>query len=207
MLSRLLNFLRSCNERLGRYKDNPDPLAVLANTVALVIAGNQPFYPLYLHAIVGTAAWPAWLTLITMPLFAAVPAVSRRHSLAGRAMLVIVGVANGVLAVKLIGTDTAVELFLLPCVLLSTLLFRATEKITMAVTVVLPFAAYFVFDPAVGHPIATYSNAEYRAIIGMHAFSVASLFALIGYVYPEQTAIRHDADKAQSRRGTDAQDD
>ncbi|MBC7580273.1 MAG: hypothetical protein H7312_23340, partial [Tardiphaga sp.] len=71
MLSRLQDRLRS-------YRDNPDPLAVLANTVALVIAGNQPFYPLYLHAIVGQSAWPAWLTLITMPLFAAVPAVSRR---------------------------------------------------------------------------------------------------------------------------------
>ncbi|MDB5653479.1 MAG: hypothetical protein JWQ94_1092 [Tardiphaga sp.] len=182
MLARLQDMLRS-------YGDNPDPLAVLANTVALVIAGNQPFYPLYLHAIVGTAAWPAWLTLLTLPLFAAIPAVARLHPLAGRLMLPIVGVANGVLAVKLIGLDTAVELFLLPCVLLATILFRPTERLAMAVAVASPFAAYFVLDPAVGAPLAMYSSAEYRSIIHMHAFSVASLFALIGFVFPANTSI------------------
>ncbi|WP_398476662.1 hypothetical protein [Tardiphaga sp.] len=189
MLSRLQHVLRSVSDGLSAYKDNPDPLAMLSNTVALVIAGNQPFYPLYLHAIVGFAAWPAWLTLLTMPLFAAVPAVARRHPLAGRMMLPVVGVANGVLAVKLIGVDTAVELFLLPCVLLATLLFRPTEKLAMAVVVVCPFAAYLMIDPLVGRPLAVYSAAEYRSIIGMHAFSVASLFALIGFVFPSQTAV------------------
>ena len=178
-------------DRLRSYRDNPDPLAVVANTVALVIAGNQPFYPLYLHAIVGQSAWPAWLTLITMPLFAAVPAVSRRHKLAGRAMLPIIGVANGVLAVKLIGVATAVELFLLPCVLLATILFRATERLTMLVVLACPFAAYLFIDPAVGGPFEIYSNAEYRGIIGMHAFSVASLFALIGFVFPSDTSVQH----------------
>jgi len=182
MLSRLQTMLRA-------YRDNPDPLALLANSVALVIAGNQPFYPLYLHWIVGEAAWPAWLTLLTMPLFAAIPAVSRRHPLAGRMMLVIVGTANGVLAVKLIGLDTAVELFLLPCVLLATILFRPTERLAMLVALACPFAAYFVLDPAVGAPLATYSNAEYRSIINMHAFSVASLFALIGFVFPDNTRV------------------
>ena len=182
MLSRL-------QDRLSAYRDNADPLAVLSNTVALVIAGNQPFYPLYLYAIVGQAAWPAWLTLLTMPLFAAIPAVARRNPLAGRLMLVVVGVANGVLAVKLIGLNTAVELFLLPCVLLSTILFRADEKRAMAAAIACPFAAYFILDPVVGSPLATYSAAEYRSIINMHAFSVASLFALIGFVFPVDTRV------------------
>lgn len=189
MPPRLLDLFRSCSGMLGAYKSNPDPLAVLANTVALVIAGNQPFYPLYLHAIAGTAAWPAWLTLLTTPLFAAIPAVSRRHPLAGRLMLPVVGVANGVLAVKLIGVDTGVELFLLPCVLLATLLFRPAEKLAMAAAVACPFAAYFVLDRLVGLPLELYSDAEYRAIVSMHAVSVGSLFALIGYVFPSSTAV------------------
>jgi hypothetical protein len=197
MLSRLHDRLSRLQNSLSAYKDNPDPLAVLANTVALVIAGNQPFYPLYLHAIVGTSAWPAWVTLITMPLFALVPAVSRRHALAGRAMLPVIGTANGVLAVKLIGADTAVEMFLLPCVLLATLLFRPTERLVMAVIVAVPFVAYFVLDHAVGSPLAVFSNAEYRSIISMHAFSVASLFALIGFVFPSDTQVRE-------RRAADA---
>ena len=168
----------------GDYKSNPDPLAALANTVALVVAGNQPFYPLYLHAIVGRPAWPAWITLITLPLFAAIPAVAKRNSLAGRAMLPLIGTANGILAVKLIGIDTGVELFLLPCVLLATILFRPGERIVMLAVLALPFAAYFLLDRAVGPPLATYSADQYRSIISMHAFSVASLFALIGYTFP-----------------------
>jgi hypothetical protein len=91
MLSRSIKALHD-------YKANRDPLAVLANTVALVVAGNQPFYPLYLHAIVGRPAWPAWITLLTTPLFAAVPAIAKRNSLAGRAMLPTIGTVNAILA-------------------------------------------------------------------------------------------------------------
>lgn len=168
------------------YKGNADPLAALANTVALVVAGNQPFYPLYLHYIVGRSAWPIWITLITTPLFALVPAVARRNPLAGRAMLPVVGTLNGVLAVKLIGTETGVELFLLPCVLLATILLRPSERLAMLLVVALPFAAYFLADPFVGAPLATYSAGEYRSIVSMNAFSVASLFALIGFAFPSE---------------------
>src|ERR1700733_11459070 len=170
-------------KRLQAYKAHPDPLAELANTVALVVAGNQPFYPLYLHAIVGRAAWPAWITLITMPLFAAVPAVARRNSLMGRAMLPVIGTANGILAVKLIGIDTGVELFLLPCVLLATILFRPGERLVMLAVAAVPFVAYFLLDGSVGAPLASYTAAENRSIISMNGFSVASLLALIGLAF------------------------
>jgi hypothetical protein len=175
-------------DALRNYRANPDPLAALANTVALVIVGNQPFYPLHLHAIVGRAAWPAWITLVTLPLFAIIPAVARRNALIGRAMLPIIGTANSILATKLIGVDTGVELFLLPCVLLAAMLFRPNERLVMLGVLAVPFAAYFFLDRAVGSPLATYSTDEYRSIIAMHAFSVASLFALVGFSLPSDTA-------------------
>src|ERR1700733_2806109 len=176
MLTRSLKAFRD-------YKSNPDPLAALANTVALVVAGNQPFYPLYLHAIVGSAAWPAWITLLTMPLFAAVPAGARWYPLAGRAMLPTIGTANGILAVKLIGIDTGVELFLMPCVLLATILFRPGERLVMLAVLAFPFVAYFLLDGSVGAPLASYTAAENRSIISMNGFSVASLLALIGLAF------------------------
>jgi hypothetical protein len=182
MLARMLTAFQN-------YKSNSDPLAALANTVALVVAGNQPFYPLYLHAIVGTSAWPAWITLITTPLFAAVPALARHSPLAGRAMLPLIGTANGILAVKLIGADTGVELFLLPCVLLAAILFRREERVVMLAVLAVPFAAYLLLDPAVGTPLATYSAGAYRSIISMHAFSVACLFALVGFSFPSNSAV------------------
>ena len=81
-----------------------------------------------MYAIVGVAAWPAWLTPLSTLFFVAVPVVARRHSLAGRAILPIAGVANTVRCVKLFGIASAVELFLVPCVLLGAILFRPRER-------------------------------------------------------------------------------
>ena len=169
--------------RLGEYSDNPDSLAKTAGTISLVVASNQPFYPLYLYAIVGQQAWPSWFTLLTTPFFIAVPAVARRHSLAGRAMLPIVGVANTVLCVKLIGLATAVELFLLPCILLATILFRPAERIVTIPVLVAPFAAYLALDGKLGAPLQLFGVESYSSIIVLHAFSVASLTALIGILF------------------------
>lgn len=169
--------------RLRAYAANPDPLAAAADTIALVVAGNQPFYPLYLHAIAGTAAWPAWLTLLTMPLFVAIPAVARRHSLAGRAMLPVVGVANTMLAAKVIGVASAVELFLLPCVLLAALLFRARERAVMVPVLALPFLAYVMLDPLLGAPMRTFGAEVYRSITRVNALSVAGLTSCIGFLF------------------------
>lgn len=170
-------------ERVRQYADNPDPLAQVAGTVALVVASNQPFYPLYLHAIVGKQALPAWLTLLTTPLFMAVPAVARRNSLAGRAMLPIVGTANTVFCVKLIGVATAVELFLLPCILLAAILFRTRERLTMVPVLLVPFAAYFLLDGRLGAPLQIFEAGSYASIVALHAVSVASLTALIGFMF------------------------
>jgi hypothetical protein len=175
--------LNALMERVRQYTDNPDPLAKVAGTVALVVASNQPFYPLYLHAIVGKLAWPAWLTLLTTPFFLAVPAVARRHTLAGRAMLPIIGVANTVFCVKLIGLATGVELFLLPCILLAAILFRTNERLTMVPVLLVPFAAYFLLDSRLGGPLQTFDADSYASIIALHAVSVASLTALIGFMF------------------------
>ena len=172
--------LNALIERVRRYGDNPDPMAKIAGTVALVVASNQPFYPLYLYAIVGKQAWPAWLTLLTTPLFLAVPALARRHSLAGRAMLPIVGVANTVLSVKLIGLNTAVELFLLPCILLAAVLFSSNERRTMIPVLAVPLAAYFLVDGRLGDPLQIFDAASYASIVALHAVSVASLTAFVG---------------------------
>lgn len=169
--------------RVGAYTDNPDPLAKIAGTVALVVASNQPFYPLYLYFIVGQAAWPAWFTLLTTPFFAAVPWLAKRCSLAGRALLPIVGVANTMLCVKLVGLNTGVELFLLPCVLLAAILFRPAERIRTLAILALPFVAYLFLDGLLGSPLQIYSDENYAAIIRLHAISVASLVALIGILF------------------------
>lgn len=163
--------VRKISLRLRKYAANPDPLANAAGTIAIVVACNQPFYPLYLYAIVGVAAWPAWLTLLSTPFFVAVPVVARCHSLAGRAILPIAGVVNTVLCVKLFGIASAVELFLVPCVLLGAILFRPRERAMLISMLSLPFVAYLVLDRNLGPPVQTFSADDYSSIVAVHAVS------------------------------------
>ena len=106
----------------------------------------------------------------------------RRHSLAGRALLPIAGVANTVLCVKLFGVASAVELFLLPCVLLGTILFRPHERVTMALVLSLPFIfiSYLGIDWNLLPPLKVFSATDYNSIVAVHAISVAALTALVG---------------------------
>jgi hypothetical protein len=57
----------------------------------------------------------------------------------------------------------------------------------MLAVLAFPFVAYFLLDGSVGAPLASYTAAEYRSIISMNGFSVASLFALIGFTFPSTT--------------------
>lgn len=182
--------LKTLIERFQEYAAHPDPITHVANKVALVVASNLPFYPLYLHWIVGKSAWPAWFALLTVPGFVAVPALARRHSLAGRALLPIAGVLNTVLCAKVLGVRTGVELFFLPCVLLSAILFRQGERIVALLTLVFAYACYLVFDGYLGAPLQIYSAAEYDSMISLNALSVASLMALTGYLFAESTSKR-----------------
>lgn len=173
---------------IGSYADHPDPRSALAGKIALVVASNQPFYPLYLHWIVGTAAWPAWLSLLSTPFFLAVPALARRHSFAGRALLPLAGVGNTVFCVKLFGAASGVEVFLLPCALLGTVLFRPDERLKSAIVVALPFIAYLFVDAHLGEPVMMTS--EYARLVALNGMSVAALIALIGLLCSTQLATR-----------------
>jgi hypothetical protein len=181
MLARLMPAVR-------RYAAGPDPRSGIAAKVALIVASNQPFYPLYLHAIAGTAAWPAWLTLITTPFFAAVPAVARRHSLSGRTLVTLAGIANTVLGVKLLGARSGVELFLLPCLLLAALLFHPSERRVSYPLMALPFLCYLVLDAHLGDALMQVSDSDYASLLTVNAISVASLIALIGLLATSITA-------------------
>lgn len=181
--------IRTLTDRIGNYADNPDPRAALAGKVALVVASNQPFYPLYLHWIVGTSAWPAWLSLLTTPFFLAVPALAKRNSFAGRALLLLAGVGNTVFCTKLFGAASGVELFLLPCALLGTVLFRPDERLKSALVAALPFIAYLVVDARLGEPVMVTS--DHARLIALNGMSVAALIALIGLLCSTMLAEKH----------------
>jgi hypothetical protein len=166
--------------RVEAYAGADDPLVAAANTIALVVASNQPFYPLYLYAIVGERLTPSLLTFLSTPLFLAVPAVSRRYPLAGRAMLPVVGIANVIVSAKALGVASGVELFLIPCALIAAALFRPAERKVGLPIVGLALATYFLLHDRYGASLASYSSSELAALLSLNAVSAATLTVFIG---------------------------
>ncbi len=176
--------------RFQGYVAHPDPRTALANMVALLIVSNQPFYPLYVYWIVGNPAWITVVTFLSAPFFFAVPALSRRNALLGRILMCVAGTFNTVLCMWAFGTASGVELFYLPCILLGAILFCATEKAAAAFCVGLPMAAYLALHGRLGAPLHVFTPAEYTSLVSLHAISVGSLIALIGYSSSTRSEVR-----------------
>ena len=59
------------------YAHHPDPRVAAANVISLLVASNQPFYPLYLFWLVSADITAAWFTFLSTPFFLAVPALAQ----------------------------------------------------------------------------------------------------------------------------------
>jgi hypothetical protein len=175
-------------ERLRAYPSDPDPRVAACNRIALLVAWNQPTYPLYLHWFVGGDAWVACITFLSTPVFLAVPWVARRRPLAGRALLPLAGIGNGMLSHWAFGTASGVDWFLLPCALIAALAFRRREWRIMLALIALTavaFVAMRLLDPV---PLGRFTPTDYVRFFRLNGYSVAILCALIGWNF---RAIRH----------------
>jgi hypothetical protein len=177
--------------RLARLTAHPDPLTETGNFIALVLAWNAPLYPLYVWLLTGAAALPSSLmTAFSLPVMAAVPAVSRRSGLAGRAMLCLAGTGNTVWCSWVLGEPAGVALFLLPCVMLAALLFRATEWPAYAPLVAFPLLCGWFMPGRLPPPPHLYSAAQYGHLLNMNAASVGVLIAFLGYIFARERDAR-----------------
>jgi hypothetical protein len=166
--------------RLRVWRAHDDPAAETANTIAILVGWNGPFYPLYLLGLIGRhVASTAPLTLFATPLFLALPWLSRRSSQAGRFGLVLVGSLNTLWCMKLMGPGSGVELFLLPCIALAALLFRRREQWVMLVAAVLPCASYFAPESMLGTPLMGLSAPELSQLYALNATSVLLLLLVL----------------------------
>lgn len=163
---------------LKAYAHHPDPRVATANFFALLVASNQPFYPLYVYWTVGPEIGPTAWTFLSTPFFLAVPALSRWNTLVGRAMLPLAGIANTLLSAKVFGVASGVEIFLVPCAVLALLIFRPHERWIAAFPLVgVCFLAYFVLHGAYGAPFHLYSEAQYAALLRLNMMSAGGLTA------------------------------
>lgn len=185
---------------LRAYTTHPDPLVSAANVIALLVASNQPFYPLYVYWLVSNRFEPTLLTFLSTPFFLAVPALARLSTVAGRALLPLAGIANTILCAKLLGVASAVELFLIPCVVLALLLFRPKERL---IAFVIAGAAFLAFMALHGHhrvPLAFYSVAEYEAFARLNALSATMLTACVALMFSNLLASAERSAAEAARR-------
>lgn len=175
--------LRGLVERVRAYARHPDPRVAAANMIALLVASNQPFYPLYLRWVVSSDITAAWFTFLSTPFFLAVPAVARRSGIAGRALLPLAGIGNTVLSSWLFGTASAVEIFLVPCGVIALLLFRPGERLVGLALTGLAFGVFLFLHDAYGPPLAQYDAAEYAALARLNVVSASMLTAFVALMF------------------------
>ena len=173
---------------LGRYAAHEDPLVAAGNFVALVLAWNQPFYPLYLWFIVGSDAWVALPDVLSSVFFFAIPAIARRHPLLGRALLPLFGVANILIAEILLGENTGLWLLLFPCGMLAAQLFTWRERWWMLALSALPLVAWLATRGRLGSPPVTFSAEQLASIMTMNAVSAFALLTFFGWVFAKRPA-------------------
>lgn len=186
---------------ISAYAAYPDPRAAIANTIALVIVSNQPFYPLYLYWAVSPVVTPSYVTFLSTPFFVAVPAVMRRSAVLGRSLLLVAGIGNTLLCRAAFGPGSGVEVFLFPCLMLALMLFRRTERRFALGFAALAFAAYLLPAAILGAPIWLYAPEEYAALQRLNFLSAASLTALIGWLFVGSLDTNSRADETAGASG------
>lgn len=171
-----------------RYAGHPDPRVAAANVIALLVASNQPFYPLYLAWLVSGAITPVWFTFLSTPFFLAVPALARRNTLAGRALLPLAGIGNTVSCAWLFGSASAVEIFFIPCAAIALLVFRPKERLVAFVLAGLALGAYLLLNGRYGAPIVAYSAQDYAALARLNVVSASMLTGFVALVFSNALA-------------------
>jgi hypothetical protein len=177
-----LAWIRSIWKQISAYAAHDDPLIARCNLISLVVASNQPFYPLYVYLAVSGHVLPTFFTFVSTPFFLAVPAVARRRPILGRALLPLAGMANTVLSAQVFGLASGVEIFLMPCVLIAAAFFRSSERLVALSLLGLAALIFFGLNDRYGMPVYLYSAAEYEAFVRLNAASAGMLTVFIGFV-------------------------
>ncbi len=181
------------NLNFFRLAAHPDSLTEASNTIALVLASNTPFYPLYLYFILGRAGLP-WLffAAASFPFFCLTSWIARRNSIAGRIWLSVAATVNSVYVTWLLGEASATALFLIPCISLAVLSFRRRERLPMLVCTALPFILFYFLQGHFPPPPARYTLSAYHSLLILNEVSVASISAVLAYIFAKAHAAAGD---------------
>jgi hypothetical protein len=182
-VKRLGAFARDTWRWIAAYAANPDPRVAGCNTIALLVASNQPFYPVYVYFAVSRQIAPTLLTFLSTPFFLAIPAISRRSPLFGRALLPLTGLANVLVSAKAFGSASGVAMFIVPCALIAAAFFRPSERIFAVALIAMALATFLGIDSHSSDPVHVYSPTEYSAFVRLNALSASALATFLGLMF------------------------
>ena len=167
---------------LRAYTASDDPHVAACNTIAMVIAWNQPYYPLYLWWIVGHDARVGIPDAFSAVLFFAVPAIARRSGLLGRVAMVVLSVANVVFCSMMLGEAAGVQLLLLPCGMLGAILFTWRERFLMLAMTTLPLVTWLLTRGRLDIPPIRFPAEAYASLFTLNAVSAGFLMVFFGWL-------------------------
>ena len=162
---------------LRAYTASDDPHVAANNTIAMVLAWNQPYYPLYLWWIAGSDAWIGIPDAFSGLLFFAVPAIARSSSLLGRVAMIVFSVANVAFCSMMLGEAAGIQLLYLPCGMLAAILFTWRERFVMLIMTALPLAAWWLTRGRLDIPPIRFSVSAYASLFTLYAVSSGALRA------------------------------
>jgi hypothetical protein len=167
---------------LRAYTASDDPHVSVNNTIAMVIAWNQPYYPVYVWWIVGRDAWVSIPDAFSGFLFFAVPAIARRSGLFGRVMMVVFSVLNVVFCSMMLGEAAGVQLLFLPCGMLAAILFTWRERFVMLPMTALPLIAWWLTRGRLDIPPIRFPAEAYASLFTLNAVSAGALMVFFGWL-------------------------
>ena len=157
-----------------------DPLTAASVTVAWTIAGNKPFYPLYVWWLIDRSAATATLwTLASLPIFAALPFLARRTQGGARLGLVLAGIADTIFASLVLGRQSGAIYFLFPCLMLAALGLRRAEMWMSRAAIALSFFFFVALMRFGGSGLHAWTEADARILADLNLYCAITLSAFI----------------------------
>jgi hypothetical protein len=167
---------------LRAYMASNDPHVSATNTIAMVLAWNQPYYPLYLWWIVGRDAWVGIPDIFSGLLFFAVPAITRRSPMLGRVALIVFSVANVAFCSMMLGEPAGIQLLYLPCGMLAAMLFSWRERSVMLAMTALPLLTWWATRTRLDIPPVRLTPEAYASLFTLNAVSAGALMMFFGWL-------------------------
>lgn len=161
--------------RVKDYAAADDPLTAASNRLALILASNQPFYPVYVRWVTGEANGFLALTLLSTPFFLASPWMARRYPDAGRLWFPAVGAINTFFCAFIFGERSGVEWFLAPCLIIAILSCRVAQSRALALFTGALLGGFILLHGRYGEPLYSADAAQSAALASLNGYCAASL--------------------------------